>query len=143
MDLDNYTKFLVDTHALVWYLEEKRLPKDIINIFNNVEVGTQKLFIPVVALFEIVHLIKKKKIRIDDLGEFLIRINSLIDRGADIEFASLTKDGFDKILEFHNELKELENRDLMIVCTALETGSVLITRDEKMHNLSMIRTVWR
>jgi PIN domain nuclease of toxin-antitoxin system len=136
-------KFLVDTHPLIWYLEEKRLPEKVVNIFNGVENGGKKMYIPVVALFEILYLIEKGKTSFSEMGEFLIRIGDLIDRGADIEIASLGKSGFDKVLEFFDELKELENRDTMIVGTALDTESILITKDKEIRELPMLKTVWR
>ena len=126
-------EYLIDTHILIWYMEEDRqLSSDIYEILTNPK---NIIWIGQVSIFEIA--IKKAigkfetfTISIDDLVEQIKKDgfqimhvkNSHLARYGDIPLLEIHKDPFDKL----------------ILATALSENIPVISADEKFKNYTSL-----
>lgn len=127
--------YVVDTHALIWYLsDDPRLGE---TVRANLENESSQVAISVIVLAEIKHLFAKRKITLS-FDEILERI------GED-----------DRCMIYPFDLPCLEvlpiNLDLhdgMIVATArilrdhLNEEVVVVTKDEEIKRSGLIPTIW-
>ena len=127
--------FVVDTHALIWYLEnDPVLPYQVRKIMES--EGTV-LIIPTVVLAEIKHLFSRKRVKVS--------FDAVMDSVA----------GDDRIIIHPFDLAcveemdtELDLHDAMIVstATALEGGVChdisVITKDRKIRESGLVSVVW-
>lgn len=131
-------RFVIDTHALVWFLE------------NNPRLGSQadavlqdprsSLVLPLIALAEGFWLVEHGRSSIPT-GNHLL---SEVDGDPRIAIAELRRPIFDRSLML-TSIPELHDR--FIVATALELADQgdnvsLLTRDSTMHNSNLVPVVW-
>ena len=65
-------KYIVDTHALIWYLEgNPRLGQQAKQVLENAE---SKLVLPLIVLAESAWIIDKKRTSVPDVSVFMTRI---------------------------------------------------------------------
>lgn len=118
----------LDTHVLIWYLVDalnKKIPVNTLKKIKDAE-ETSVIYIPIIVLAEILYLAERKKI-ILPYGitvEHIQRSNSYKIVPLDME-----------ILRKAEPLKTLEIHDRLIAATAIQTKSVLITKDPKLLKL--------
>lgn len=108
---------LLDTHVLLWFLEnDQRLPKDIRNTIET----TEKIYVSIVSLWEIAIKVSINKLKLDyefsDLQIFLEQLNIQI---IDITFLDLQtytalplhhRDPFDRLI-----IAQAQNRSLTLI----------------------------
>ncbi|GBO55525.1 hypothetical protein APA_3676 [Pseudanabaena sp. lw0831] len=57
--------YLVDTHALAWFIvEDKRLSSLAENLFNQAQEGDIQILIPTLVLAELMHIAEKGKVKV-------------------------------------------------------------------------------
>ncbi len=129
--------YVLDTHVLVWYLDDDpRLSRRVRRILE-LEVEDVILVIPTIVLAEIKHLFAKKRI-----GISFNRVND-----------ALREDHRVRIHPFDFSCVEVLNtefdlHDGMIVATAilfrdsLNKDTAVITKDEKIIKSGIIKTIW-
>lgn len=131
-------KNIVDTHALIWYLEgNPRLGKAAKVVFDDI---TSSLVLPIIALAEAAFTVEKGKTTILDVKTLLNRIQSdprfeILPLDFDIFHMSLT---LTAIPEMH---------DRYIVATGLYLQSLgetveILTKDNEIIVSKLIRVVW-
>jgi PIN domain nuclease of toxin-antitoxin system len=127
-------RITIDAHTLIWYADKDSnvlLSRQALNAIEQAE-AEGIIYVPIIALFEIMRLIEKRKypIAFDQLKDTLR--NSNIFQIVPFDF---------EILETSEKLKTLELHDRTIVATALVKDTVLVSMDRaiaKVYN----RTIW-
>jgi len=127
-------RITIDAHSLIWYVHKdsnvKLSKKAFDAIYEAERHGT--IYVPIVALMEILWLIEK--------GKYPISFESLKDalkRDIAFEIMPLTYE----LMELSEGLKGVELHDRVIVATAIMTDTDLVTKDlviSKAYN----RVIW-
>jgi PIN domain nuclease of toxin-antitoxin system len=120
-------KILLDTHILIWsLLEPERLSSVVKDTITSAQ-NTDNLYITSITLWEIAMLIKKQRISVfQRTADFLNSITqieglSIVNINANISAESVALPG-----EFDGD-----PADCLIIASARESASTLITRDQK------------
>lgn len=131
-------RYIVDTHALIWYLTgDARLGKAAKAVFDD---PNSILIIPLIALAEAVFIVEKGKVKIPDVATLLNRVNG------DLRFQVMAFD-FD-ILQTSLTLAAIpEMHDRYIVATGLYLQSVgetveMLTKDNEIIVSKLLPVVW-
>lgn len=132
------TKFIVDTHALVWHLEGKptlgKQAKAVIDAPNS------ELVLPIMALTEAAYIIERGRTRIPTVSDLLNDVLS----DPRIEIYPLTFE----ILQASLALTAIpEMHDRLIVATGIYLQSLgesveIITKDNEIILASLLPIVW-
>jgi PIN domain nuclease of toxin-antitoxin system len=131
-------KYIVDTHALIWYLEKSSQLG--IAAKSVLDDHTSELVLPLIALSEAVYIVNKGKTLIPDAPTLLNRVQS----DPRIELYPLN---FEVLQESLNALTIPEMHDRLIVSTGLylqklgETISIL-TKDTVIISAALLPIVW-
>ena len=133
--LASQPRFVIDTHALWWYLKiPGRLSAAATAIFRLAETGNAILVIPAIAVAETYFLSVK-------LGQPLPP-SALLDALVDVAGLELPELGREQ-LEFLDRLPEIpEMHDRLIAAEALIRDAPLVTRDAILTASPQIETVW-
>ena len=132
------TKHVVDTHAIVWFLEgNPRLGENARAILENAD---SELIIPLIALAEACWIIEHGRTSIPTVVDFL----AAVDNDPRVNVIPLDRSILDKTLSI-DLIDEMHDRQ--IVATALllmdegETVTVL-TKDTNIRRSGLVSTVW-
>ena len=122
-------KAIVDTHALIWFLEEnRRLGKKARDILSS---STAQLIIPVIVLCELYYYLRKKKI-----ADRYVAIYRSLTGDPRISIKSLEAHLISKIPE------GLELHDGLIAALASEMEFPILSRDEELQKWDASRLIW-
>ncbi len=124
----------LDTHSLLWYLDENlnnKLSKNAFEAIKNAE-EQGSIYISIITLVEILYLIEKG--RINYSFEFILKTLE------ESEIYYLVPLDINILQEIEN-LKGLETHDRIILATAKTTKSTLISKDEIIRN-NYQETLW-
>lgn len=127
-------KYLLDTHALIWYLEgSNRISKKSKNIIDDVE---NQCFVSIVSLWEII--IKK------NIGKLSLKFDveeliSILTKN-EINISQLT---FDHLLVL-NSLEQLHKDpfDRIIISQAIGDNFIVITKDVNFQKYQKVNILW-
>lgn len=121
---------MIDTHALIWFLENNPLlGKRAKEYFNN---PSSTLLIPVVVLAELYFYLKKKK-----LPHHYTTIYSSLKKDPRVEFVSITEK------HILNIPPQLEMHDgLIAAILTQDQNTKLISKDKKLIEWDKKRIVW-
>ncbi|MEW6299189.1 MAG: PIN domain-containing protein [Thermodesulfobacteriota bacterium] len=132
------TKYVVDTHALVWFLEgNPRLGENAKAVLEDLN---SKLVLPVVVLAEACWMIEHGKTSIPTVNDFL----RAVDTDPRVIVVPLDRAVLDKTLTLA-AIPELHDRQ--IVATALLLGEqgepvALVTKDANIRGSGFVSTIW-
>lgn len=132
-------EFVTDAHPLAWHLfERQRLGKLARAIFDDAESGRAKIFIPAVALAEVIMVVEKNRLPGATMQQLEIDY-ALMRQSACYEFLPLLPDQVfaSRILTVIPEIF-----DRLIVAEALRLSLPLITRDSVIHKSGAVNVVW-
>lgn len=124
------TKAVVDTHALIWFLEQnRRLGRRAREILL---APSSELVVPVIVLGELCYYLRKKK-----KGALYQEIYARLKHDPRITFTALEPDLILKIPE------TLEMHDGIIAATHLElSGSLILSKDDELKKWKGEALVW-
>ena len=132
------TKHIVDTHALIWYLESNpNLGSAAKNVLDN---PTSELVLPLIAFAEAAHIVEKGRSKIPSVNNLFSDVAS----DTRIELFPFT---FEVLEESLNALVIPEIHDRLIVATGLylqrlgETVSIL-TKDTVIISAALLPVIW-
>ena len=133
--LDSQPRFVIDTHALWWYLDDPaQLSTTATTIFRLGETGGAVLVIPAIAIAEAYYVSVK-------LGRPLPP-TSLLDALVGVRALELPEMGAAQ-LELLDRFPEIpEMHDRLIAAEALIRGAPLVTRDALLTASPQIETIW-
>ena len=132
------TKYVLDTHALVWYLEGS--PRLSTKAKAIVDDSSNQLVVPLIVLAEAAFLIERGRVAIPSVPDLL----SDVQADPCIEIYPLTWEVFQHTL---TAISIPEMHDRLIVATTLYLQSQghtisLVTRDGVMTQSGLIPVVW-
>jgi PIN domain nuclease of toxin-antitoxin system len=127
-------RITVDAHSLLWYLHEDSKVKLSKVAFDTIREAMNHgiVYVPIVALLEILWLIEK--------GKYNIPFESLKDilkRNAAFQIVPLTYE----LMELLERLRGVELHDRAIVATAIMTDTDLVTKD-LLISKAYSRAIW-
>jgi PIN domain nuclease of toxin-antitoxin system len=128
-------RITLDTHSMAWYIHEpskKRLSKKALETIRFAE-RTGIVYIPAIALLELLRLVEKGKIPIP-----FVEVLGDLERSGTHEIVPLDIE----LIRIAMEIQELELHDRLIVATAIMTDSVLISKDREIMEASGVSVVW-
>jgi PIN domain nuclease of toxin-antitoxin system len=116
------TKITVDAHSLIWFLDvdlKYKLSDPALKAMRKAQQESV-LYIPIIAIMEIVYLIERGRIN-TSFDNFM----STIELNSNFEIVPLDTD----LLKISISLQGLEIHDRLIMATAIMTNSVLVSKD--------------
>ncbi len=127
--------FITDTHALLWWFTDSpKISAQASAIFEGCEQGENVIFVPAIVIAEALSIFDKKRVAFDFKKLFRKISNS-------DNFVIIALDF--PILQKMVDLKEVpELHDKIIVSTSKYLNLPIITKDDVLHSLSHIKTVW-
>lgn len=128
------TKYATDTMGLILFLENRKLPKAVKELFDTACKNKIKIYIPIIVLTEILYLSEKKRISvtIEKLATFLSVNKSLL-------ISDLNLDVIKSAAEI-NDINELHDR--LIAADARRLNIKLITNDPSIRKSKFLETIW-
>ena len=133
--LDSPFKFVVDTHALWWYLRSpERLTPAAAAVFRLAETGNATIVVPAIAVAELYYLSVK-------LGQAISPaelLNALAGVGG-IELSDLGRSQLEWLDRFP-EIPEMHDR--LIAAEAVSLGAPVVTRDTILLASPHVDTIW-
>ena len=133
--LDSPARFVVDTHALWWYLRSpERLTTAASAVFRLAETGNATIIVPAIAVAEFYFLSAK-------LGQPIPPSDLLaaLDAVGEIELSDLGRAQLERLDRFP-EIPEMHDR--LIAAEAAALDAPVVTRDETLTVSVQIETVW-
>ncbi len=133
--LDSPARFVVDTHALWWYLRSpERLTTAASAVFRLAETGNATIIVPAIAVAEFYFLSAKlgQPIPLSDLL-------AALDAVGGIELSDLGRAQLERLDRFP-EIPEMHDR--LIAAEAAALDAPVVTRDETLTASVQIETVW-
>ena len=133
--LDSPARFVVDTHALWWYLRSpERLTTAASAVFRLAETGNATIIVPAIAVAEFYFLSAK-------LGQPIPPSDLLaaLDAVDGIELSDLGRAQLERLDRFP-EIPEMHDR--LIAAEAAALDAPVVTRDEILTASVQIETVW-
>ena len=132
------TRYVIDTHALVWFLEEN--PRLGSNAKTILEDPKSELVIPIIVLAEACWMIEHGKTSIPTSGVLL----DAVEADPRVSVIPLDQTVLDKTLSF-TSITEMHDRQ--IVATALllaDQGNTasLLTKDTNIRDSGLISVIW-
>ncbi|MDD5224874.1 MAG: type II toxin-antitoxin system VapC family toxin [bacterium] len=126
--------FVSDTHSLIWYFtDDPRLGKAALKAFEDT-VKKGNVIVPSIVLAEIMHISKRGKI-----GLSFQKTLELVEEMSNFRISPLDSG----ILKTADSIKpDLEMHDRLIVATAIWHKYPLVTRDEGIVKLKLVKTIW-
>jgi PIN domain nuclease of toxin-antitoxin system len=124
----------LDTHSLLWYLDENLNNKLSEKAFNAIKKAEEHgiIYISIITLVEILYLIEK--------GRISYSFNFILKTLEESEIYCIIPLDINVLQEIEN-LKGLETHDRIILSTAKATNSILISKDETIRN-NYQETLW-
>lgn len=136
--MDCLTDYVVDTVALVKYLEDD-LPKSADKAFRDAEAGRAHLYLPEIALGEFIYVALKGRLNVEDSRAGVEEVVDQILATSFITLSHLAHSAWDILID----LDSSELHDRMIVADALDRKVPLITSDDGLRSVAGLRTIWR
>ena len=128
------SEYVADTMAIVLYLENRKLPSKIKNIFNDTVSGKHQLILSAVSLMEIGYLFEKK--RIDTSISSVVKLTRENENFVIQSLDAMTVEEAFKI----KAIPELHDR--LITATASVLSAELITNDPVIHQSGHVKVIW-
>ena len=132
---DSLARFVVDTHALWWYLRSpERLTTAASAVFRLAETGNATIIVPAIAVAEFYFLSVK-------LGQPIppSELLAALDAVGGIELSDLGRAQLERLDRFP-EIPEMHDR--LIAAEAVALDAPVVTRDETLTASARIETVW-
>jgi PIN domain nuclease of toxin-antitoxin system len=127
-------KYVADTMAIVLYLENRRFPNKIKNIFTEAEQGKATVYFSAVSLMEIGYL--SEKLRIDTSISSVLQLTE-----ENKNFIVNSLDAITIIEAF--KIKTIpELHDRLITASAAVLKATLITNDPVIHQSHYVKVIW-
>lgn len=127
-------RYVADSVALIFRLEQKRLGALATSIFLDAEQDQALLIIPAMVFAEILYLSERNRIGVtlQDVQNYMKQFPSCQEQPLTFDIIA-TAESITDIPELH---------DRLIVATAVYLSAPVITKDTKISNSSHVQTIW-
>ena len=126
--------YVTDTHGFLWYIsEDERLGKKAREAFEKCDSMEDIMLIPSIVLVEAMFLCEKKKVHMK-FEDVLFRLQT----SSNYQIYPLDER---IVLECKN-IKLPDPHDRIVVATAKLLNATLITKDDKIINSKLVKTIW-
>ena len=133
--LPSPARFVVDTHALWWYLSAPgRLSTAASAVFRLAETGNATIIVPAIAIAEF-YFLSAKLGRPFSPSDLLATLDSV----SGIEVSDLGREQL-KNLDRFPEIPDMHDR--LIAAEAITLDAPLVTRDDTLSASQQVETVW-
>lgn len=128
-------KYVIDTHALVWYLAaDRRLGTKAKRIIESAESGQATIVVSVIVLLETIRLIEKGVV-----NQPITSIVDLLQEHPCYEIVPIDIDTVFAVSQFPNSV---DLHDRIIMATAKAHQAVIITKDSFITQQKGLRSLW-
>jgi predicted nucleic acid-binding protein len=126
-------KYCLDTHTLVWYFGHAlTLSSSAYDILEKIFQGEAIGIVPTLVILEAFYVsLKDKKFIFPEFVKWVSQENILI-----VPFDEQV------LLQCFMLSKNLDIHDRVIVATAIQMDSILISKDRKIHSIADLRVIW-
>lgn len=128
------SRYVTDTMALVLFLEKRRIPAGVKQIFLNTEKGLDEIIIPAMTLAEIAYLHEKGRV-----ATSLVSINNLIRSHPNFSVFPMDFQVISSAFLI-NDIPELHDR--VIAGTANQLSVPLLTNDPVISRSVAVTCIW-
>ena len=133
--VDSPTRFVVDTHALWWYLRSpERLTPAASAVFRLAETGNATIVVPAIAIAEFYFLSAKLKQPIAP--------STLLDALASVSGIEVSDLGRAQLERLDQFLDITEMHDRLIAAESAALGAPVGTRDAILAASTQVETIW-
>lgn len=130
---------MTDTHALYWHLtNDPKLSSTARQVFQEADVGLHRIFVPGIALIEMVYLAEKGRLDRTWVNQVLDLLEIV---GGSYTIAPLDQRTARALQEVPRSVIP-DMPDRIIVATARQLGMPLITRDTRICETELVSVVW-
>lgn len=132
------TRYIVDTHALVWFLEGN--PRLGTNAKAVLESSASRLVVPMIVLAEACWIIEHGRTSIPSISDFL----KAVDADPRVTVVALDRAILDKTLTLQ-AIGEMHDRQIVATALLLRDQSetvTLITKDANIRDADVVPTTW-
>jgi len=129
---------VLDTHVLVWWLDNPRRlsPKAAKKI--NPEVKKGEILVSSITVWELFMLARKGRLSLKiDVNDWV----SMLEKLSFVRFVPVDNRIARRSVDLPGKFHE-DPADRIIVATTMETGGLLLTSDKNILNYPNIKTVW-
>jgi PIN domain nuclease of toxin-antitoxin system len=126
--------YVLDTHALVWYLRGRRVGKAAGRALREIDRGASRAWIPAVALVEIALLRERGRSAIG-----VAEVEASMARNPELQLLPLD---FAQAKEFALLRGVTDPFDRLIMAAARSTGCPIVTADEGIAASGLVHVVW-
>jgi PIN domain nuclease of toxin-antitoxin system len=129
---------VLDTHALIWFLTEpEKISKIAIKTIEQ-ELKKSELYVSSITIWEICHLIQRKRIHFSGSLEHTI---NTINKMEELKFVPV-----DNSIALKSQtlpgVFHADPADRIITATAITIGAKLVTKDAKIRKYKHVETIW-
>ena len=131
--------YVTDTHALLWHLaKDPALSTPAASLFRQADTGGVEIFIPSVALVEVVYLCERQRVPGDRIDRILALPHT---PGSCYRVIPLDESVVQALRRIpRDQVPDMPDR--IIGATALYLGLPLITRDKRLLGSKLLTCVW-
>jgi PIN domain nuclease of toxin-antitoxin system len=128
---------VTDTHALAWHIlgQDRKLGRRSLKLFREADQGKAHILIPVIVVFEVIHLVELGKIHGLDVRKFIADLG----KAENYSIADMTLTVVEKSRQLPSTL---EFFDRLIAATALALELPLISKDQMIAELGLVEVIW-
>ena len=131
--------YVTDTHALLWHMSrDPQLSTTARAIFRQADRGLAHIFIPSIAVVEVIYLVEKARVPLDTVHRILALLANPMTHyrviALDLQVAV--------VLEHIPRTVVPDMPDRIITATAYKLQLPLITRDRRIQQARLVPVVW-
>lgn len=126
--------YVLDTHALLWYLRGRRVGKRATRAFREIDRGASRAWIPAIVLVEIALLRDRGRSRIG-----LAEVEASMGRNPELQLLPLD---LAQVKEFALLRGATDPFDRLIVSAARSIGCPVVTADERIAASGLVGVIW-
>ena len=127
--------YVTDTHALVWYLNNRpELSDTARSVFRGAAGGANQIVVPTIVIAELIMMIEKRRTALS-----IAQVITTLKKVKGYRFVPLT---VPIVLQIQAAVALPDLHDRFIVATALHLGAPLITQDKLITQSGVIPVIW-
>ncbi len=127
--------YVTDTHSLIWYLtDDPKLSATAKRTFEWADIFQDYIYIPCIVFFELLYLIKKKKIDVD-FDSFI----KLVSSSKNYRVEPLCLPIIENSRKIHK--KVVDPWDRLIAATSMHLNAPLISKDRLLRGIGL-EVIW-